>query len=237
LPRLRPAEAVRLVLSTRNDHKLRELSALMHPYELDPLPAGIELPPETGTTFAENALKKARVAAAETGRPAIADDSGIEAAALGGAPGVWSARYAGEGATDEENLGKLLREVPEDGDRQVAYVCALAYVEPGGREEVVHGRCEGRLATEPRGEGGFGYDPAFVPDDYPDDERTMAELTPDEKDAISHRGRAARTLVQRLVAADEAARPAGPLEALLGGRKERRRGRPVPGVRRPRRRG
>jgi XTP/dITP diphosphohydrolase len=237
LPRLRPAEAVRLVLSTRNDHKLRELSALMHPYELDPLPAGIELPPETGTTFAENALKKARVAAAETGRPAIADDSGIEAAALGGAPGVWSARYAGEGATDEENLGKLLREVPEDGDRQVAYVCALAYVEPGGREEVVHGRCEGRLATEPRGEGGFGYDPAFVPDDYPDDERTMAELTPDEKDAISHRGRAARALVRRLVAADEAARPAGPLEALLGGRKERRRGRPVPGARRPRRRG
>jgi Ham1 family len=116
-------------------------------------------------------------------------------------------------------------------------VCALAYVEPGGREELVHGRCEGRLATEPRGEGGFGYDPAFIPDDYPDDERTMAELTPDEKDAISHRGRAARALVERLVAADEAARPAGPLEALLGGRKDRRRGRPAPRVRRPRRRG
>ena len=223
--RLRPAEAVRLVLSTRNDHKLRELSALMHPYELDPLPAGVELPAETGTTFAENALKKARVAAAETGRSAIADDSGIEASALGGAPGVWSARFAGEGAGDEANLAKLLRDVPEDGDRRVAYVCALAYAEPGGREELVYGRCEGRLATEPRGEGGFGYDPAFVPDDYPGDERTMAELTPEEKDAISHRGRAARALVEKLVAAEEAARPEGPLAALLGGRKDRRRGR------------
>lgn len=213
---------MRLVLSTRNPHKLRELAAMMHPYELDPLPDDVNLPPETGTTFAANALGKARVAAAETGRPAIADDSGIEAAALGGAPGVWSARYAGEGASDEENLAKLLREVPEDGDRRVAYVCALAYVEPGGREELVHGRCEGRLATEPRGEGGFGYDPAFIPDDYPG-ERTMAELTREEKDAISHRGRAARALVAKLVAAEEAARPEGPLEALLGGRKDRRR--------------
>jgi XTP/dITP diphosphohydrolase len=208
---------VRLVLATRNDHKLRELSELMRPYELDPLPAGVELPPETGTTFAENALVKARFAAAATGRPAVADDSGIEASALGGAPGVWSARYAGEGAGDEENLAKLLQEVPEDGDRRVAYVCALAYVEPGGREELVFGRCEGRLAAEPRGDGGFGYDPAFIPDDYPDD-RTMAELSPEEKDAISHRGRAARALVAKLVAADEAARPPGPLEALLGGR-------------------
>jgi XTP/dITP diphosphohydrolase len=214
---------VRLVLSTRNEHKLRELAELMRPYELDPLPSGIELPPESGTTFADNALGKARAAASATGRPAIADDSGIEAAALGGAPGVWSARYAGDGATDEENLAKLLREVPADGDRRVAYVCALAYVEPGGREEIVHGRCDGTLATEPRGDGGFGYDPAFVPDDYPGDERTMAELTPEEKDAISHRGRAARALVLRLLAAEEAARPAGPLRSLLGGFGERRR--------------
>ena len=228
---------MRLVLSTRNEHKLRELSALMHPYELDPLPADVQLPPETGTTFAENALLKARVAAAETGRPAIADDSGIEAAALGGAPGVWSARYAGEGATDEENLAKLLSEVPEDGDRRVAYVCALAYVEPGLREEVVYGRCEGRLAPEPRGDGGFGYDPAFIPDDYPDD-RTMAELEPREKDAISHRGRAARELVAKLVAAEEAARPPGPLEALLGGSsKDRRRRRIASASRRRRSRG
>jgi XTP/dITP diphosphohydrolase len=152
----------------------------------------------------------------------VADDSGIEAAALRGAPGVWSARYAGDDATDEENLAKLLSEVPADGDRRIAYVCALAYVEPGGREEVVHGRCEGRLAHEPRGEGGFGYDPAFVPDDYPGDERTMAELTPEEKDTISHRGRAARALMPRLLRADEAARPAGPLRSLFGGLGARR---------------
>jgi XTP/dITP diphosphohydrolase len=214
---------VRLVLSTRNEHKLRELAELMRPYELDPLPDDVQLPPETGTTFADNALGKARVAASATGRPAIADDSGIEAAALGGAPGVWSARYAGEGATDEENLQRLLDEVPEDGDRAVADVCALAYVEPGGREELVHGRCEGTLASEPRGTGGFGYDPAFVPDDYPGDNRTMAELTPREKDAISHRGRAARALVLRLLEAEEAERPGNPLRSLFGGRGTRRR--------------
>jgi XTP/dITP diphosphohydrolase len=216
---------VRLVLATRNDHKLRELSSLMRPYELDPLPEGVELPPEIGTTFADNALAKARAAATATARPAVADDSGIEASALGGAPGVWSARYAGEEAGDEENLAKLLSEVPEDGDRRVAYVCALAYVAPGGREELVHGRCEGRLATEPRGDGGFGYDPAFIPDDYPDDERTMAELTPDEKDAISHRGRAARALVARLMVLEEADRPPGTLRTLLGGLGDRRGGR------------
>ena len=215
---------MRLVLATRNEHKLRELSSLMRPYELDPLPADVKLPPETGTTFADNALGKARAAATATGRPAVADDSGIEASALRGAPGVWSARYAGEGAGDEENLAKLLSEVPEDGDRRVAYVCALAYVEPGGREELVHGRCEGRLATEPRGDGGFGYDPAFIPDDYPHDERTMAELTPEEKDAISHRGRAARSLVSRLMVLEEADRPPGTLRTLLGGLGDRRGG-------------
>ncbi|HZB05204.1 MAG TPA: RdgB/HAM1 family non-canonical purine NTP pyrophosphatase [Thermoleophilaceae bacterium] len=215
---------MRLVLATRNDHKLRELSELMRPYELDPLPDDVTLPPEIGTTFADNALGKARAAAAATARPAVADDSGIEAAALGGAPGVWSARFAGEDATDEENLSRLLADVPEDGDRRVAYVCALAYVEPGGREEVVHGRCEGTLAHEPRGNGGFGYDPAFIPDDFPGDERTMAELTPEEKDTISHRGRAARSLVIRLLKAAEAERPAGPLRSLLGGLGERRSG-------------
>jgi XTP/dITP diphosphohydrolase len=193
---------VRLTLATRNEHKLRELSELIAPYELEPLPQHVRLPAETGTTFADNALAKARAAATATGRPTLADDSGIEARALSGAPGVWSARYAGEDADDAANLAKLLREVPRDGDRRVAYVCALAYVEPGGREELVHGRCEGVLAHEPRGSGGFGYDPAFVPDDYGDG-RTMAELTPDEKDAISHRGRAARALVRRLWSALE----------------------------------
>jgi XTP/dITP diphosphohydrolase len=194
---------VRLVLASRNPHKLRELQPLLRPHELEPLPDHVELPPETGDTFAANALVKARVAAAATGMPAVADDSGIEAAALGGAPGVRSARYAGEHASDEENLAKLLREVPADGDRRVAYVCVLAYVTPGGEEKLFEGRCEGRLATEPRGSGGFGYDPAFVPDDYPGG-RTMAELAAEEKQAISHRGRAARALLA-LLAEQEAA--------------------------------
>lgn len=188
---------MRVVLSSRNDHKLRELAALLAPHELLPLPADIELPPETGSTFAENALVKARAATAVTGLPAVADDSGIAAAALGGAPGVYSARYAGPGATDADNLAKLLREVPPGGDTRVAYVCALACVTPDGRETVAEGRCEGRLTHAPRGSGGFGYDPAFVPDDHPGD-RTMAELTPAEKDAISHRGRAARELLKLL---------------------------------------
>ena len=213
---------MRLVLATRNEHKLRELAQLMRPIEIDPLPDEVTLPPETGTTFTDNALGKARAAAAATGRTSIADDSGIEAAALRGAPGVWSARYAGENATDEENLAKLLREVPEDGDTRVAYLCAIACVEPGGAEHVVHGRCEGRLTHEPRGTGGFGYDPAFIPDDY-DDGRTMAELSPEEKDGISHRGRAARELKRILLVAEEESRPRGPLAELLRGRGERRR--------------
>jgi XTP/dITP diphosphohydrolase len=182
---------VRLVLSTRNAHKLRELAAILTAHELEPLPDDVVLPPETGTTFAENALIKARAAAEATGRASIADDSGIAAEALGGAPGVYSARYAGEDATDEENLAKLLREAPAGS--AVAYVCALAFVDPDGpTEHVVEGRCEGTLAAEPRGSGGFGYDPAFVPAEHVD--RTMAELSDAEKHAISHRGRAARAL-------------------------------------------
>ena len=184
------------MLASRNPHKLKELGPLLAPHEVEPLPEEVELPPETGATFAENALIKARAAAGATGRAAVADDSGIEAAALGGAPGVRSARYAGEDASDEENLSKLLREVPDEGDRRVAYVCAIALVDGQG-ELVVEGRCEGRLADEPRGSGGFGYDPAFLPADD-DTGRTMAELVPDEKDAISHRGRAARALLERL---------------------------------------
>lgn len=182
-----------MVLATRNAHKLRELGPLLESHALVPLPDEVVLPPETGETFAQNALGKARAAAAATGMPAVADDSGIAAAALGGAPGVRSARFAGEDATDEENLAKLLREVPPDGDTRVAYVCALAWVGPGGEERVFEARCEGRLTHEPRGSGGFGYDPAFVPSDR-DDDLTMAELPPAEKDAISHRGRAARLL-------------------------------------------
>jgi XTP/dITP diphosphohydrolase len=182
---------VRLILATRNDHKVRELAALMAPYAIEPLPDAVRLPPETGTTFAENAVAKARAAAHATGRAAIADDSGIAAEALGGAPGVYSARYAGERASDEENLEKLLREAPAGSG--LAYVCALAFVDPSdGTEHLVEGRCAGTLSDRPRGSGGFGYDPAFVPVEHPD--RTMAELSDEEKGAISHRGRAAQEL-------------------------------------------
>ena len=184
---------MRLLLASRNDHKARELAQILAPHDVDPLPASVLLPPETGETFAANALIKARAAATATGRIAIADDSGIEAEALGGGPGVRSARYAGEHATDQENLAKFLREVPAGSP--VAYVCAMAYVDPhAATEHVVEGRCTGTRADEPRGTGGFGYDPAFVPDDR-DDGLTMAELPPAEKDAISHRGRAARALL------------------------------------------
>jgi XTP/dITP diphosphohydrolase len=189
---------VKLVLATRNPHKAREFAVLLAPHTVDPLPPEIELPPETGLTFAENALGKARAAAAAIGRPVIADDSGIESAALGGAPGVRSARFAGEDATDEENLALLLERAPAGS--ALAYVCALAFVDAaGGEERVFEGRCTGRLAADPRGDGGFGYDPAFVPDDR-DDSRTMAELSVAEKDAISHRGRAAAELLAWLPA-------------------------------------
>jgi XTP/dITP diphosphohydrolase len=202
---------VRLLLATRNEHKRREFARVLPGHEIEILPDSVELPPEDGETFAENALSKARAAAAATGRAAIADDSGIEAAALGGAPGVYSARWAGEGASDEQNLLKLLREAPAGS--ALAYVCALAYVEPaggdsaggapgglglaGGVERLFEGRCTGRLAAEPRGEGGFGYDPAFLPDDGPSG-LTMAELSDEQKDAISHRGRAARAFEKSL---------------------------------------
>jgi XTP/dITP diphosphohydrolase len=186
-----------LVLSTRNEHKVREFAGLLPGWEVLPLPDEVELPPETGKTFAENALVKARTAAEATGMAAIADDSGIVAHGLDGAPGVYSARYAGDGASDEANLDKLMREVAATDDASVEYVCAIAFVEPDGTEEVFEGRCAGVLIDEKRGEGGFGYDPAVVPDDY-DDGRTMAELTQEEKDAISHRGRAARDLLRWL---------------------------------------
>lgn len=188
-----------LLLATRNDHKLRELREALPGIELDPLPPEVELPPEDGETFAANALGKARAAHAATGRATVADDSGIEAYGLGGRPGVRSARYAGDGASDEVNLAKLLEEVGRQDDRRVAYVCVIALVEDDGAESLFEGRCEGTLATEPRGSGGFGYDPAFLPDDTgPDDPRTMAELSPAEKHAISHRGRAARKLASHL---------------------------------------
>jgi XTP/dITP diphosphohydrolase len=180
--------AAAVVLATRNAHKLREFRRLLPGTELEPLPDEVELPPETGETFEENALIKARAAAEATNRPAVADDSGIEAEALGGRPGVRSARYAGEHATDEENLDKLRAEAPPGSG--LRYVCVVAYVDEGG-ERTVTGTCSGHMADAPRGDGGFGYDPVFVPADG-DGSRTMAELSDEEKDRISHRGRAVR---------------------------------------------
>jgi XTP/dITP diphosphohydrolase len=189
----------RLVVATRNAHKLRELEEILTGYELVELPEDVELPPEDGETFRDNALIKARAARAATGGAAIADDSGIAAAALEGAPGVRSARFAGPDASDEDNLDLLLTSLEGEGDRGVAYVCALAYVDEDEDELVVEGRCEGELAAEPRGGGGFGYDPAFIPvDTGPEDSRTMAELSAAEKHSLSHRGRAARALDRAL---------------------------------------
>jgi XTP/dITP diphosphohydrolase len=195
---------LKLLLATHNEHKRREFERLLARsaaggrWELEALDASVSLPPEDAETFAENALGKARAAARATGRASIADDSGIAAAALGGAPGVRSARYAGEGATDEENLAELLREA--SAGSALEYVCAIAYVDPvSGEERLFEGRCAGRLAAAPRGRGGFGYDPAFLPDDGPGG-LTMAELGDEQKDAISHRGRAARALLEWLQA-------------------------------------
>jgi XTP/dITP diphosphohydrolase len=179
-----------VVLATRNPHKVREFGRLLATagITVEALPLGVTLPPEDGDTFSDNALPKARTAALATGRPAIADDSGIESEALAGRPGVRSARYAGEHATDQQNLDKLLAEAPAGSG--LRYVCALAFVDPETRvQRVFIGECRGRLAPVPRGSGGFGYDPVFLPDKDPDD-RAMAELADDEKDRISHRGRA-----------------------------------------------
>lgn len=194
---------MRLVLATRNAHKVAELGALLSEHELVALPQALESPEETGVTFAENALIKARAAAEALGVPVIADDSGIEVDALGGAPGVRSARFAGPEATDAENLRKLLQEAPAGG--ALAYVCVIAFVDPGGagaaEEWWVEGRCTGTLDPHPRGANGFGYDPAFLPDEVVDLDRpgrTMAELSLGEKAAISHRGRAAAAFAARV---------------------------------------
>ena len=193
---------MRAVLATRNAGKTAELQRILAPYavELVPLDPAFEPGPETGATFAENALAKAREACAATGLPAVADDSGLAVDAMHGMPGVLSARWAGRHGDDRANLELLLgqlRDVPDER-RSAGFVCAAAYALPDGRSEVVLGRMRGWLAREPRGTGGFGYDPLLVPDGL---ELTTAELSPADKDAISHRGQAFRLLAPRLLAA------------------------------------
>jgi XTP/dITP diphosphohydrolase len=180
---------MRLLLATRNAHKLREFTRLLPRLELEPLPDDLESPPEDGETYADNALIKARAAAAATGRTTIDDDSGIEAEALGWLPGVRTARYAGPHATDEDNLDRFEQEVPAGSP--LRYVCVIAHVDADGTEQLFWGACEGTMAAARAGTRGFGYDPVFVPAGH---DRTMAELPDEEKDAISHRGHAARAL-------------------------------------------
>ncbi len=193
-----------MILATRNGHKVRELAEILPDVDLRALPEAVEMPPETGTTFEENALIKAHAAREVTGEIVIADDSGLEVDALEGRPGVYSARYAGENASDGENLDKALADLAAAGgftepDGSAArYVCVIALIDDEG-EHLFRGTCEGRLVAEPRGDGGFGYDPAFVPEATgPEDQRTMAELTPEEKNAISHRAAAAQLLAAHL---------------------------------------
>jgi XTP/dITP diphosphohydrolase len=211
---------VTLVLATRNTGKLRELARILAPQDaggtqipivgLEAFPGAPDVA-ETGATFEENALLKARAIAEYTGQPAVADDSGLCVDALNGMPGIFSARWSGRHGDDQANLDLVLAQVADVPEERLGaqFVCAAALVVPalGFREEVVTRKLEGRLIRERRGSGGFGYDPVFVPDGY---SRTTAEMTPEEKDAISHRGRAFRALTPFIVAAwDQQAAGAG----------------------------
>lgn len=198
----------RLVLATHNAHKLREVREILAAAipGLDPLDViaapdlGADEPVEDGVTFAENALIKARALAAHTHLPALADDSGLAVDVLGGAPGIFSARWCGRHGDDRANLDLLLgqlADVPE-AHRGAAFVCAAALVTPDGREVVEHGEMRGRLLHAPVGTGGFGYDPILVPDG---ETRSSAQLSPADKNAISHRGRAFRALAPAIAAA------------------------------------
>ena len=198
----------RLVLATHNRHKVGELRAILAAViaELAPCDVvgasdiGAPEPHEDGVTFAENALIKARALAAFTGLPAVADDSGLCVDVLGGAPGIFSARWSGGHGDDAGNLALLLAQLADvrDEHRGAEFRCAAALVTPDGFEHVELGALRGRLATAPRGGGGFGYDPVLVPDRQPDRAAgallTCAELGPEEKNAISHRGEAFRAL-------------------------------------------
>ena len=193
---------VKVVLASSNPGKLSELRALLRPAGLQVVPQdalGVEPPEETGVTFVENALIKARAACAATGLPALADDSGVVVDALGGAPGVRSARYAGEGASDADNLAMLLEALSgvDPSARGGAFVCAIVYLRHA-RDPcpiVCEGVWRGRILEAPRGDGGFGYDPVFFVATL---NRTAAELSRAEKNAISHRGQALAQLLDRL---------------------------------------
>jgi XTP/dITP diphosphohydrolase len=197
----------RVAIASHNPHKLRELGRICDGWPVAWVtvqnhdPAAFPDVEETGDTYLENALLKARAIAAALDIPAIADDSGIEVDALGGKPGPRSARYAGEHATDEDNLERLMRSlkgIPGAG-RTARYRCVAALSYPDGTELHADGRCEGTLETRRRGARGFGYDPIFVPEGW---EETMAELTDEQKDRISHRGRAFRALAELLAVPD-----------------------------------
>ena len=180
-----------MVLASHNPHKAEELTRLLDGFEIEPYTGS--MPPETGSTFRENALIKARHVHRRLGAGAwvVADDSGIVAAALGGAPGVYSARFAGSDADDAANLQKLLEELSGHHDRRVSYVAELVAVDPEGQEFHGRGELRGTLADGPRGREGFGYDPAFIPEG---EVRTVGEMSAAEKDVISHRARAADAL-------------------------------------------
>ena len=192
-----------LVIATRNLGKVREIGDILRQAGVEATlrsladRPGVELPPETGDTFTANAIAKAQAAARATGQVALADDSGIEVEALGGAPGVMSNRFAGEGAPDQAKYEKLLGLLQgvEETRREARFRCVVAVASPDGEVRTVEGTCEGRIAEAPRGGGGFGYDPVFVPAGL---DRTMAELTAEEKNRLSHRGRAVRAAVARL---------------------------------------
>jgi len=197
----------RLLLATCNPGKIREISGLLAGLPLRVLTRrDLEEWPvlrEEGRTFEENATSKAVTLARWSGIPSLADDSGLEVEALGGAPGVWSSRYAGEEGNDAANIDLLLRElegVPPE-KRKARFVCVLALAGPGGEIMVVRETCDGSIAGEPRGTGGFGYDPVFIPEG---EERTMAQLTLPEKNRISHRGKALRKLRSLLEAGEPA---------------------------------
>ena len=193
---------MKAVLASGNAGKVREFAQLLAARDIEVVPQtafGIATPEETGATFLDNALLKARHAAGATGLAALADDSGIEVDALGGRPGVWSARYAGTGATDADNLALLLRElagVPEPR-RSARYRCVLVFLRhPADPDPVVaNGVWEGRILSAPRGSGGFGYDPIFQPQGLA---LSVAELPAQQKNLISHRGQALRALLAAL---------------------------------------